>query len=166
MDLGRRTRRTAAFAAAALLVMAALALPAGCASRPTGPTGKTDQGTSTMDRLYAQVRDDFDVIKAGDAVEMYEDTAASLQASKSATDFAASVAVLPIYTKWTKLAIEGDKTHTVGTAKPGTEGAIVALTVDLSTGSGAPYKFDVQYVFEKAKWRLSSLVPSAGMQQN
>jgi hypothetical protein len=166
MALRRPTARTGAILAMVLLATVFLAIAVGCGSTATGPTAKTDQGASIMDKLYAQVRADFDAIKAGDATEIYEDTAASLRASKSGQDFAASVSVNPAYTSWTKFTIESDKTHTLGQQKPGTEGAVVALTIDLSSGSAPPYKLDAQYVFEKGSWRLASLMPSAGMQQN
>jgi hypothetical protein len=170
MELARgvahRVSVTVAVVLAGTLLLAVAMTMAGCAGRPPGPTGKTDQGQSIMDKLYVQIRKDFAALKAGKAEDVYEDTASQLKASKTAKEFADSVAAQPIYTSWTKYGIEGDKTHTVGAAKPGTEGAVVALTVDLSKGAEAPAKFDVQYVFEKGQWRLASLVPSAGMQQN
>ena len=154
---------TLALVLAALLVAGALA----ACSSGGGPTTTTkpDQGNSIMDKFYQQVRKDFDAIRAGKAEDIYEDdTSASLKADKNAQDFAASFAVEPAYTTWTTFTIEGDKTRTQG--RPGTEGAVVAMTIDLAKGNAAPYKVDVQYVFEKGRWRMSSILPSAAQQQN
>ena len=160
---------TASIAAAlvAALAMGGCNSGGGATGSTTGSTGSTtirpDQGNTTMDKLYQQVRKDFDAIKAGKQAEVWADSAAELKASKTAEDFKNMVVAQSAYMEWTKFTIKGQETHTAG--RPGTEGARVSMTVELREDAEPPYDIDVVYIFQGGQWKLASILPSAAQQQ-